>query len=385
MVLVTLSNYFNHHQKPLADALYRLLGESYHFIETTGVPEFRKKLGYQEITAPYIIKYYEETRGDVDKLIAEADVVIYGEAPLAIIKARYKAGKLTFRDDESRYKNPNRYLKWPVYTFKSLWLNKGYLLCASAYAPIDYILSGMQTKKCFRWGYFTELKKYNIDKLMAQKRIQTPQGVSILWAGRLIGLKHPDSVIKVSEHLNRLGIAFTMNVIGSGELDNKLKAETQKKGLIDKIHFLGSMTPAEVREHMEKADIFMFTSDRQEGWGAVLNESMNSGCAVVADGNIGSVPYLIDDGVNGLVYKSTNCNDLCKKVEWLVRHPSQMSQMGRNAYHTMTSLWNSEKAANNLIDLCNALLKGKDNPNLTGPCSQAPLLMRKWRGVLRTL
>ncbi len=45
---------------------------------------------------------------------------------------------------------------------------------------------------------------------------------------------------------------------------------------------LGAMSPDKVRAYMERADVFLFTSDFNEGWGAVLNESMNSGCAVVA-------------------------------------------------------------------------------------------------------
>ena len=36
---------------------------------------------------------------------------------------------------------------------------------------------------------------------------------------------------------------------------------------------LGSMTPEQVREHMEESILFLFTSDFGEGWGAVLNEA----------------------------------------------------------------------------------------------------------------
>lgn len=385
MKVINLSCYFNHHQKPLADVMYAMLGDDYHFVETTGVPEFRKRLGYQEITAPYVLKYNDQTCGKIDRMIMDADAVIYGEAPISIIKARYNAGKLTFRDDESRFKNPNRYLKWPIYTYNSHWINKGYLLCASAYVPIDYMLSGMDPERCFRWGYFTELKKYNSDELMARKRIVAPQSVSILWAGRLIELKHPGSTIKVAERLKKKGLAFNLNIIGEGKLDKELKEQVAKRNLDDVICFLGAMTPAEVREHMEKSDIFMFTSDRQEGWGAVLNESMNSGCAVVADGNIGSVPYLIENGVNGMIYKSTNWTDLGDCVEWLVRHPKEMAEMGRKAYQTMNETWNAEVAAKNFVTLCEALTDRKKTPVMEGPCSQAPLIMRRWKGKFSTL
>ena len=45
---------------------------------------------------------------------------------------------------------------------------------------------------------------------------------------------------------------------------------------------MGALKPADVRKEMERADIFLFTSDYKEGWGAVLNEAMNARCAIVA-------------------------------------------------------------------------------------------------------
>ena len=44
---------------------------------------------------------------------------------------------------------------------------------------------------------------------------------------------------------------------------------------------------------MEESEIYLVTSDRKEGWGAVVNEAMNSGCAVVADHMIGAAPWMI--------------------------------------------------------------------------------------------
>lgn len=385
MKVVNLSNYFNHHQKPLADALHNRLNDGFKFVETSGVPEFRKKLGYLELKAPYVLNY-EGNEALVERLLMEADVVIYGEAPLELIKPRYNSGKLTFRDDESRYKNPNRYLKWPVYTYKSHWINKGYLLSASAYAPIDYLMSGIRPSKCFRWGYFPEVKKYiGPETLMKKKELKHPQGVSILWAGRLIGLKHPEAAIHVAKKLKDEGVDFELNIIGTGILENKIRELIRDGGLENNVHMLGSMTPAEVRTNMEEADIFLFTSDRCEGWGAVLNESMNSGCAVVADGNIGSVPYLIKDGVNGLIYKSTNWGELYKKVSYLVHNPKEREQIGKNAYSTMLSLWNGEVAAKSFIELCESILNNTENPIKEGPCSNAPLLMRTFKGKFKVL
>lgn len=385
MEILNLSNYFNHHQKPLADELHKLIGDGYHFVETATIREERMRLGYQALTAPYILKYNDESKNKIEQMIMDADVVIYGEAPLSLIRKRYQTNKLTFRDQESRYKHINRYLKWPIYTYQSTFINKGYLLCASAYAPIDHMLSGMNPRKCFRWGYFTEVIKYDIDTLMEKKRTKNTQIVSILWVGRLIKLKHPETIIKVAKRLSCKNITFRIDVVGTGKLENTIKQDVKRQGLDNVIHFHGAMPPTEVRKHMEDSDIFIFTSDRQEGWGAVLNESMNSGCAVVADGNIGSVPYLIEDGKNGLIFKSKDYDDLCNKVEYLAKNPKIRKDLGINAYKTMIETWNAEVAAKNFINLCQAIVNNQPTPIETGPCSQAPLLMRTWRGKFHIL
>lgn len=386
MQIVYLSNFFNHHQKPLADELYSILGDSYSFIESwAGIPSEQAKLGYHTYDVPYVIKY-SENKEKVDRLLLDADVVIYGEAPLSMIKDRILSGKLTIRDDESRYKNPNRFLKWPIYTYNSLYLNKGYLLCASAYAPIDYLLSGMNPKKCFKWGYFTEVKQFaDIDALMQNKSYKKNGHVTILWTGRLISLKHPEYMIDLAQRLKLEGFDFSIKIIGTGKLESRLRKRIIDGNLEQHISLLGSMSPEMVRQYMEEADIFLFTSDRREGWGAVLNESMGSACAVIADGNIGSVPYLIDNGVNGLIYKSTDVEDLINKVMYLLQHPSLIEEMGRRSYATMRDLWNGKVAAKHLMKLCTALLKGEPTPIKEGPCSPAPIVLRTIKGKIKTL
>ena len=119
-----------------------------------------------------------------------------------------------------------------------------------------------------------------------------------------------------------------------------------------------------------------FTSDKNEGWGAVLNESMNSACAVVASDAIGAVPFLLQDGENGLCYRSCDVDDLYKKVKFLLDHEEERKVMGKNAYETVTSLWNAEVAAQRLLDLSEQILQGNKRPTLygTGPCSKAQIL-----------
>ena len=131
---------------------------------------------------------------------------------------------------------------------------------------------------------------------------------------------------------------------------------------------------------MEKADIYLFTSDFNEGWGAVLNESMNSGCAVVASHAIGSVPFLIKNGENGLIYENGNQKQLEGKVELLLRDEEFRKKLAVNAYQSIVNVWSADVAAKRFITLCNSLLKGEPVDTLfaEGPCSKATILKNSW-------
>ena len=81
-----------------------------------------------------------------------------------------------------------------------------------------------------------------------------------------------------------------------------MQEKIKKEKLDDCVHMLGSMSPEQVRLYMEQSQMFLFTSDRYEGWGAVLNEAMNSGCAVVASHIIGSAPSFVTSDCSHIVY-----------------------------------------------------------------------------------
>ena len=140
------------------------------------------------------------------------------------------------------------------------------------------------------------------------------------------------------------------------------------------------MKPDEVRGHMEKSEIFFFTSDRGEGWGAVLNESMNSACAVVASHAIGSVPFLIDNGENGLIYKDGDIDDLYKKIKGLLDNPEERKRLSKNAYLTMVNEWNANNAAQKFSVLSERVLNGEECIDLfeSGVCSKAEVLKDNW-------
>lgn len=383
MKIVFVSNFFNHHQKPVADTMYALLGDGYHFIETKPISQERLAMGWgNDEKPPYVKQNYTDdaSRVECQRLIDEADIAIIGSAPHSLMQTRLLEKKITFLCTERLYKTGFPILKYPVRFYrhyKAFRRHKSlYLLAASAFASADYAKTGCFKNRAYKWAYFTALKEYDD----VEKLIEVKHPISILWVARLIEWKHPEAPIEVAKRLKADGYTFEMNLIGTGELEEKVRALIAEYGLDDCVHLLGSMKPEAVREHMETSEIFLFTSDKGEGWGAVLNESMNSACAVVASHAIGSVPFLIQNGENGLIYRDGDLDDLTAKVKHLLDHPNERRKLSVAAYETMKNEWNAENAATKFIELSQKLLDGEKHPSPfeSGVCSRAEVLKDNW-------
>ena len=91
--VVFVSNYFNHHQRPISDELNKIFGDGYKFIETAPMEEERVKLGWGVKEFPsYVVtsERFSDNTSECIELVDSADVVIIGSAPEWIIENRKK-------------------------------------------------------------------------------------------------------------------------------------------------------------------------------------------------------------------------------------------------------------------------------------------------------
>lgn len=246
------------------------------------------------------------------------------------------------------------------------------MLCAGAYTASDFHLIGAYPGKLFKWGYFTELRTYDDGTFAAMKTKEGP--LQIVWAGRFIPLKHPEYAVRLGRTLRKKGYAYRMHMLGSGELEEAIKEEVEREGLSDDFVFYGYTRPDEVRDVMEKCHIHLFTSNYLEGWGAVVNEGMNSGCVEVVDARVGAAPYLIRHGENGLLYPGGRYEKMEALVLDLFENWEERRGMGRAAYETIRDVWNAERAAAALLRFVEGMWQGRLCPEEEGPLSEAPII-----------
>lgn len=376
MRIVFFSNFLNHHQALIADELYNMTDGKYVFVATERIPDSFLKNGYPQFNREYLLKAYENIKGwdKATELARNADVAIFGASSFPFQKERVKEGKLSFEVSERWFKKgwinifSPRLLK-NMWYYHTLFRKKPlYKLCSSAYAAGDQYRLHSFKDKCYKWGYFTKVDEWDIEEHLRQQKDDV---VRIMWCARFIDWKHPELPIQLAQALKANGYRFSINMYGSGKELESTKRLCTQLGVEDVVNFVGNKPNAEILQDMRLHDIFIFTSDKNEGWGAVLNEAMSNGCTVVASDAIGSVPFLVKDGVNGYTFKSKNLESLYDKVIKFIESPNLRKTMAIQAYHDMINIWSPKVAAKNLLQLIDDLQHGRDTSILEGPCSKA--------------
>ena len=377
--LAFISNYYNHHQSSLCEAWDRITEHRFAFIQTQPFSQERREKGWTEAKhVPFAMAYGEMGTEDTARFIDACETVILGDAPLGTVGNRLKSRDVVFKYSERICKRGFRPVKW-LPRFARFWYRYGrrrslYLLSAGAYAARDFAIHGALAGKSYRWGYFPETRRYDTDALLNCKNPR-----KMLWCGRFLDWKHPDDALSVAKRLKEEGYAFELEMIGAGGMLPAIRESIEEEGLSGCVHLSGAMSPGDVRARMERAGVFLFTSDFQEGWGVVLNEAMNSGCAVVASHAAGAVPYLIRHQENGLIYQSGDIDGLYMQAKALLDSPGMQRTLGTQAYHTITELWNAEVAAERLLHLAQEIREhGRCDLYQDGPCSRAPMIRDDW-------
>ncbi len=122
-------------------------------------------------------------------------------------------------------------------------------------------------------------------------------GIKHIFVGSLIARKHLESTIKA--FIKRGTLGSTLEVIGGGPEEEKLKALVTKIKADKIVTFAGRIPRVSVLKKMKEAQIFTLISEG-ETYGIVYIEAMLQGCIVIASRGSG-FDGIIQDGVNGFI------------------------------------------------------------------------------------
>ena len=371
----------------LAEEFAQILGaENFRFGLYSPLSDERLLMKWQDnYQADYLLRYFEsaQDRSTIDEWIQKADVVIQGRFPIKYLRRRINNGGLTFAYQERFWKRKftlSRLIRRIPHLYRNYWsVNKSnyHLLAAGAYAGADLEKLGLFKNRRWKFGYFIKPNdKAATSKLHTTSNQKSEQtAISIVWCARMIDCKQPHKAVEMAAGLKAAGVDFLLTMIGDGELHTQTHKLITQYELDDQVQLVGSKSVDEVNSIMAHSDVMLMTSDYREGWGLVINEAINNRCMPVVNEAAGAAKWLVEDGINGIVYKDSDFGATISRLAELCRDRTELNKRGELAFEHLSNTWSTPVAAQRLCQLSDHLLSGDSSSEkcqslfLEGPCS----------------
>ena len=350
MTIAYYTNVLSPHQLPLAREIVRLVGEeNYHYVYRDELDQERLSLGWGDKDLP---RWCMRGSEDSPELMAADLVYTGGLRPLGLIARRIAAGKKTFFVTERWFKPIRLFgINFPgacrllVPSYRKMarrmvgLLNNPLCRCLAIgpWSKKDMLRLGVKAGQIWEWGYFVEEGRRKREE---GKGKSEEAALRVLWVGRIVGLKRVDTIITAVKALVSAGESqIVLDVYGSGMAESRLKKIARGYEKIVKFHSPVSID--EVREIMREHDVYVFASDANEGWGAVVNEALEEGMKVFGTYEAGASAAMLSDDV---LFHS---GDWRRLAELLVRCAKEMRD-GKLVGQGIGE-WTPEKAAQRLV------------------------------------
>lgn len=128
----------------------------------------------------------------------------------------------------------------------------------------------------------------------------------------IIALLEALGILLQSMHSARLAL------IGFGPEEQTIRRAADRLGIAGATSIVGRVPHAEIPRWLASADMVILPSERVEGLGVVLLESLASGTPVIGS-RVGGIPDIIEDGVTGLLCRPGDPEDLAHQLVRLAR------------------------------------------------------------------
>lgn len=160
-----------------------------------------------------------------------------------------------------------------------------------------------------------ERKDYNVDSH------------KILSVGRISSEKGYDLLVEVAKNVLNTHRDWVWDVYGTGEMFDEIKQKIDSYGLNDRLILKGNVS--EVYKKYKEYSMLVLTSYR-EGLPLVLLEANAIGLPMVSFDISTGPNEIIVDGENGYLIKPYSCEEMAKKINYLIENKEERMYQSKN-------------------------------------------------------
>lgn len=160
-----------------------------------------------------------------------------------------------------------------------------------------------------------------------QKNINSP--IQVLFVGRLSPEKGVVDLLQAVSIMIARGDDVSLNIVGTGELKNELKQQANHLSISDRINFLDYVPIDKLLKDIYRSCDILVLPSHADQYPKVLLEGMSQGIPIIAT-NVGGIPSIVKDGVNGLLIPPGQPREIVEACERIVTNNNLQHSLVQN-------------------------------------------------------
>ena len=208
--------------------------------------------------------------------------------------------------------------------------------------------------RCVPFGIFTDAGNPGL------KLLEASAPIKIIFYSNFIKSKGIDEALKCIPSVMQRNPNVSFLFVGAWDSEAHKDAAMRivdSVGMGERLKFSGVVTGEAKKRYLEESDIFLLpTYYYSEGLPLAILEAMSYGCAIVCTDHAATT-VAVEDGVNGLICRPHDPQDLAIKINQLVEDRQLLLRMQENSVRKFKQLFTAEqfgeRLSRTLASLCN--------------------------------